>query len=513
MIPKIGQRFSEKIMRQQETLMTPTRSRAGSRRLRAAALTVLALALVGCADASRLDLGERVPLREPPKHTAEAGPALHEHQRILAAYGGAYHDPRLEALISHTVERLVAASEKPDLRYKVTILNSPSVNAFALPNGQLYVTRGLLALANDTSELASVLAHEMGHVIARHAAIREEQLRQAELVSQVASDVFKDPQVGALALAKNKLALATFSRGQELEADGIGVGISSRAGFDPNGAVHFLTSMARNAELRPASGGVDPRMLDFLASHPATPERIKVAEANAKQYTGATGAPAGEKDKAAYLAALDGMVYGEDPGDGFVRGRRFVHPRLGFTFTAPETFALENTAQAVLGVKDGGGQALRVDVVKVPAEQSLSDYLVSGWIDNVDKESIEQLTVNGFPTATAAAKGDQWAFRLYVLRYGNEVYRFIFAAKHRSAEVDRAFREAVNSFRRLTPSEVEGAKPLHLKVVTMGPRQSAADVAHAMAVPDRPLERFLILNGKSAADPPKPGDQVKIIVE
>jgi predicted Zn-dependent protease len=492
--------------------VTPTRSRAGSGRLGAAALAVLALALYGCADAMRLDLGERVPLREPPaKHTVEASPALREHQRILTAYGGAYHDARLEALISHTVERLVAASEKPDLRYKVTILNSPSVNAFALPNGQLYVTRGLLALANDTSELASVLAHEMGHVIARHAAIREEQLRQAELVSQVASDVFKDPQVGALALAKNKLALATFSRGQELEADGIGVGISSRAGFDPNGAVHFLTSMARNAELRPASGGVDPRMLDFLASHPATPERIKIAQANAKQYTAET-ATAGEKDKAAYLAVLDGMVYGEDPGDGFVRGRRFLHPRLGFTFTAPETFALENTAQAVLGVKDGGGQALRVDVVKVPAEQSLADYLVSGWIDNVDKESIEQLAVNGFPAATAAAKGDQWAFRLYVVRFGNEVYRFIFAAKHRSAEIDRVFREAVNSFRRLTPTEVQGAKSLHLKTVTMG-QESAAEMARRMAIPDRPLERFLILNGRTAADPPKPGDQVKIIVE
>jgi predicted Zn-dependent protease len=490
--------------------VTRTRSHATGR---LAALAVLALVLAGCADATRLDLGERVPLREPPaKPTAEAGPAIREHQRILAAYGGAYHDARLEALISHTVERLVAASEKPDLRYKVTILNSPSVNAFALPNGQLYVTRGLLALANDTSELASVLAHEMGHVIARHAAIREEQLRQAELVSQVASDVFKDPQVGALALAKNKLALATFSRGQELEADGIGVGISSRAGFDPNGAVHFLTSMARNAELRPASGGVDPRMLDFLASHPATPERIKIAQANAKQYSSET-ATAGEKDKAAYLAALDNMVYGEDPGDGFVRGRRFLHPRLGFTFTAPETFTLENTAQAVLGVKDGGSQALRVDVVKVPAEQSLADYLVSGWIDNVDKESIEQLTVNGFPAATAAAEGDQWAFRLYVVRFGNEVYRFIFAAKHKSADIDRVFRETVNTFRRLTPAEVQGAKSLHLKLVTMGPGQSAADVARRMVVPDRPLERFLILNGRSAADPPRPGDQVKIIVE
>jgi predicted Zn-dependent protease len=489
--------------------VTPTRNGTARRRLGPAA-AALALALFGCADAARLDFGEHVPLREQPKVAAETGPTLREHQRILAAYGGAYPDAHLEALIGQTVDRLVAVSEKPDLRYKVTILNSPSVNAFALPNGQLYVTRGLLALANDTSELASVLSHEMGHVIARHAAIREEQLRQAELVSQVASDVFKDPQVGALALAKNKLALATFSRGQELEADGIGVGISSRAGFDPYGAVRFLTSMARNAELRPASGGADPRMLDFLATHPATPERIKVAEANAKQYPATSG---GETDKAAYLASLDGMVYGEDPGDGFVRGRRFLHPRLGFTFTAPESFVLDNTSQAVLGVKDGGGQALRVDVVKVPAEQSLQDYLVSGWIDNVDKDSIEQLTVNGFPAATGAAKGDQWAFRLYVVRFGRDVYRFIFATKQRSAELDRVFRESVNTFRRMTPEEIANAKPLHLKVVTVQPHETAEQLAARMAVPDRRLERFLVLNGRRAGAPLKPGEQLKLVVE
>ena len=136
---------------------------------------------------------------------------------------------------------------------------------------------------------------------------------------------------------------------------------------------------------------------------------------------------------------------------------------------------------------------------------------MSGWIDNVDKDSIEELTINDFPAATAAAKGDEWAFRLYVMRFGNEVYRFIFASKHKSAEVDRTFREAVNSFRRLTPEEAQGAKALHLKVVTMD--ASAADMARRMVVPDRPLERFLVLNGRSAADPPKPGEPVKLIVE
>jgi len=468
----------------------------------------LALALFGCADTSRL--GERVPLREPPK-VADSGPAQREHQRILAAYGGIYQDPRLEALISQTVERLVASSERPDLRYKVTILNSPSVNAFALPNGQLYVTRGLVALANDTSELASVLSHEMAHVIARHAAIREDQIKQAMLVSQVASDVFNDPQMGALALAKNKIALATFSRGQELEADGIGVGISSRAGFDPYGAVRFLSAMGRNAELRPAVGGVDPRLLDFLSSHPATPERMKISQANARQYS-APGA--GERDRASYLASLDGLTYGEDPSEGFVRGRRFLHPRLGFTFTAPDGFVLDNTAQAVLGVKDGGGQALRVDVVRVPPEQTLTDYLGSGWIENVEQGSIEQLTVNGFAAATAAAKGDQWVFRLYVVRFSSaDVYRFIFATKQRTPEVDHVFRESVSTFRRMSPAESQAAKPLHLKVVTVQSGDTAERLASRMAVADRPLERFLVINGLGAGHPLKPGDQVKIVVE
>ena len=118
----------------------------------------------------------------PATATAAPIPTQREHQRILAAYNGAYDDPKLESLLNRMVAKLVAASERPDVAYRVTILNSAAVNAFALPTGQLYVTRGLIALANDTSELASVLSHEMSHVIARHAAIREDQARQVALV-------------------------------------------------------------------------------------------------------------------------------------------------------------------------------------------------------------------------------------------------------------------------------------------------------------------------------------------
>src|SRR5690606_5069961 len=131
-----------------------------------------------------------------------------------------------------------------------------------------------------------------------------------------------DPQMGALALAKSKIALASFSRAQELEADGIGVGLAARAGFDPYGATRFLTAMGRNAALKPG-GNVDPRLVDFLSSHPSTPERVKHALAKAREY----GAPGGgARGRAAYLAALGGMPYGEDPSDGLVRGRKFLHP-------------------------------------------------------------------------------------------------------------------------------------------------------------------------------------------
>lgn len=475
-----------------------------------------ALALGGCSSALLTAGGPPAALPQSPRQaaleTAPTGRSQREHERILAAYNGAYDDPKLEALLHQTVAKLIAASERPDLQYRITILNSASVNAFALPSGNLYVTRGLIALANDTSELASVLSHEMSHVIARHAEMRENEARQVALVTRVFTDLGSDPETSALALAKSKIKLASFSRAQELEADGIGIGIAARAGYDPHGAVRFLTSMGRNSDFKstPGQSHIDPRAPDFLSSHPATPERIKNAQANARQFTESTDT---EKDKEAYLGGIDGMAYGEDPSEGFTRGRRFLHPKLGFTFLAPEGFSLDNTAQAVLGVRDGGGQALRMDVVRVPAEQTLVAYLNSGWIENIDQKSVEETTINGLPAATATAKGDQWVFRLYAVRFGSDVYRFIFAGKRMSAEVDHVFREAVASFRRMTIAEMQAAKPLHLRAVTVAPDDTVERLAARMATPDRNLERFRILNGLAAGDRVKPGERVKLVAE
>jgi len=486
------------------------------RRLAGTGIAVLALVLGACsvnlpATAPQASLAAPSP-SPPPMSPAE----LREHQRILAAYGGVYDNPQVQAMVGQLVERLVAASERPDLHYQVTILNSDSVNAFALPTGRLYVTRGLIALANDESELAAVIGHEMGHVIARHAELREEEVRDTELSNRVFSDLVNDPQASALALARSKLTLASFSQKQELEADAIGIGIAARAGYDPYGSVRFLASLERNSDLKPRAGGaINPATPDFLSSHPATPERITHALAVAGQYKPAAADSPQQLAEArgAYLAKIDGMVFGDDPSEGLVRGRRFLHPRLGFTFTAPDGFVLDNTAQAVLGVKRGGDTALRLDVVHVPAEQTLSAYLSSGWIENIDPTSVHDVTINGFPGATATAKGDNWDFRLYAIRFGSDVYRFIFASKNLSADSDRTFRECVDSFRRMTLAEMKEAKPAHLKVVKVAPGDTVEKLASHMAVPDRQVERFRVLNGLDPADRLKPGSEVKIVVE
>jgi predicted Zn-dependent protease len=268
--------------------------------------------------------------------------------------------------------------------------------------------------------------------------------------------------------------------------------------------------MERNAELKAGKSALDPRAQDFLSSHPATPERVQKAQSVARQYTSPENA---ERDREDYLGAVDNIVYGEDPSEGFVRGRRFLHPKLGFTFQAPENFSLDNTAQAVIGVREGGSQAMRFDVVRVPAEQTLGDYLNSGWMENVDKSTTEDITINGFPAASTTARGDTWQFKVYALRFGADVYRFIFAARQKSTESERNARETVNSFRRLTLEEIQAARPLRIKVITVQPGDTVESLAHRMAGVDHPIERFRVLNGLDSKSQVKVRDRVKIVVD
>ncbi|UDL94484.1 M48 family metalloprotease [Lichenihabitans sp. PAMC28606] len=445
-----------------------------------------------------------------PKTTGVDSPAIREHKQLVHVFGGEYHSVATEKLLDEVLAKLAVASEVPSIPYKLTILNSPVVNAFALPSGRIYVTRGLLALANDTSEVAAVMAHEIAHVTARHATQRAEIEKQSAVISQ-AANVIEDRNKGRSFQAYAQLSLASFSRLQELEADRIGVHTIARAGYDPYAASRFLQSLGRSSAMRQSLfGQASVDKPDMMSTHPSTPERIERAIGEARQI----GAPGiGEIGRDRYLAAIDGLPFGDDPAEGFVRGVQFVHPKLGFAFTAPDGFVLENSAQAVLGIANGGEEALRLDRVHVPAETTLQAYLVSGWIDGLQEGSVENIVVNGFQAATATAKGSEWTFRLAAIRYGGEVYRMIFAAKTLSDADDRAFRTSINTFRKITPDEAKNVRPMRIDIVTASDTDTEESLVAKMKAADRPLDLFRVLNDVEAGAALKGGQRYKIVTE
>jgi predicted Zn-dependent protease len=475
---------------------------------RGVAVVCLLVGLAGCGSVGMRD--QMISSATPP----EAGAALMtpktdaEHDRIVASYGGLYDDPAAAQAIARAVGRLVAASDDPSQSYRITILNSPAINAFALPNGNLYVTRGLLALADDTSEVAAVIAHEMAHVTTRHAAARARRAEAASEVNRVVANVMQDQDAQRLALASTQLSLARFSQVQELEADAIGIRTLARAGFDPFASSRFLSSMARFADFRSQRGGGGAsRNPDFLSSHPSTPERIAFAVRAAREI----GAPGiGEQEKDQYLLGLDGMVFGDDPTEGFVRGRSFLHKGLGIQFTVPAGYVLENTTKAVLGT-DATGTALRFDGVALPPESSLVDYLGTGWVNGLDATSIRETTVGDFPTATATARADGWIFQIGLLRKGRTVFRFIFAAQEGQPALEAALVETMGSFRRMSPEESTRLRPLHVRVVRVKPGDTVERLAEQMGGTERKLELFRVLNGLGPTDPLEVGRLVKIV--
>jgi predicted Zn-dependent protease len=444
--------------------------------------------------------------------TTGGTPATTERKRLVDLFGGEYSAPATERFLNDILVRLAPATQTPTETYRVTILNSPIVNAFALPSGDIFVTRGLLALAEDSSEIAAVMAHEIAHVTAQHAAKRAEKEKTAQLFARVSTAVLDRPQEGQEQEARGKLGLAQFSRQQEFEADEIGIKTIGQAGYDPFAASRFLASLGRWTTMRAsllgqnANGGKP----DMMSTHPSTPERIAQAVTEARKI----GAPGvGDSGRDAYLNAISGLAFGDDPSEGLVRGARFVHPKLGFAFAAPEGFVLENQSLALIGVGEGGAQALRLDSVNVDQSTGLETTIASGWIDGLKTSSVETLKIDDLPAATAVAQGEQWSFRLGAVRLGPKVYRLIFAARELTPAVDARFRASINSFHRLSQQEAAAAHPQRIEIVEAGEGDTPETMAKRMAIADRPLEQFLMLNGLERDAVLKAGTHYKIVVE
>jgi predicted Zn-dependent protease len=432
-----------------------------------------------------------------------------QHPRILATYGGEYSDPKLERMVAKVVGSLTIVSANPTQTYRITILNSPNVNAFALPGGYLYVTRGLLALANDSAELAAVIAHEMGHVTANHGLQRQQKEADEMLAGRVVSDVLGESPSAKMALIRGKLRLAQFSRNQELEADAIGIKTTGLAGYEPFAAARFLQSMAAYSDFRSISGATDPS-LDFLASHPNAPQRIELARMHARQFgvQGATGAT----DRDSFLAGIDGLLYGDTPEEGYVRGNTFMHPGLGISFSVPPNFVIDNSAAAVTATGPGD-MAIRFDGVSVAGSIGLSDYVRSGWVAGLDASSVRDVTINGYEAATASANAEGWRFSIAVIRANGQIYRLLTAAPLANTALEPVASAVSSTFKVLTASEKAALKPLHVRVLTVKPGETVGSLAARMIGVDRKLDLFRLLNALGPGATVSAGDKVKIITD
>ena len=476
---------------------------------------LLALSLAGCRSLLDPTYSSSVGPSNTPQTVAElekddprARLGAREHPRIVASYGGEFSDPRVERQLARIVGALTLVSENPRQTYRITILNSPAVNAFALPGGYLYITRGLLALANDSSEVAAVIAHEMAHVTANHGLQRRQREEAEVIASRVAAEILSSEIAGQQALARSKLRLAAFSRQQELEADVIGIRMLGRAGFDPYAAPRFLQSMEAYSRFQADDSDSDPT-LDFLSTHPDAPKRLELANREARAF----GPPGtGDRDRDAYLQSINGLLYGDSPNEGYVRGLTFMHPTLGIRFSVPTGFRIDNTAQAVLATGPGD-IAIRFDGVPNRRRMSLAGYLTSGWVTGLDPDSVEEIDIGGLDAAKARASAGEWDFDVTVIRLDNRIYRILTAAPAGSTRLERVAGEVRNSFRRMTPAETAELQPLRIEVLTAKPGDTVRSLANRMRGTNRRLELFRLLNALQSGDAISAGTEVKIVTD
>ncbi len=440
-----------------------------------------------------------------------------EHPKLLKAFGGAYQDAGLTRYLNGLGGLLQSTSEQPKPPFTFTLLDSPVINAFAMPGGYVYVSRGLMALANDEAELAGVVAHEIGHVTARHSAQRMSRGMLAGIGAAVLGAVVGEPMLGDVANLAAGTYIQGFSRDQEFEADQLGVRYLTRAGFDPMAMASFLAAMGTEHELALKIAGKEGRdpAAGLFSSHPRTGARVEKAAASAR--SGAEISLARDGD--IYLDQIDGMIYGDSPNQGYVRGREFAHAGFKFRFTAPPGFRLHNSEAAVLG-EHSGGALMRFDGRKLDdPSQTTQRYLTRVWAKGFDFSGVETIDINGMEAATGAGtmsgRDGRRDVRLVAIRFSrDQVYRFLFLTPpDQTARLNEELRRTTFSFRRLSAAAAAALKPLRLRVVRVRSGDTPQSLARRMAVENFALERFRVLNGLRPGEALQPGRRVKIISE
>ncbi len=413
----------------------------------------------------------------PPAGTAAAEPAP-------VAEGAVYRDAGLTAYVGRVGARLLAAAGLPARAWRFAVLDTPEPNAYVLPGHEIVITRGMLALVNDEAELAVVLAHEIGHAVAGHR-----------------------PGGGAAG-----------RRAAELEADRLGMAYVARAGYDALAQIDVLRTLRASRALETTLAGGDPRGTDAGGGdHPALSERLHAAAEGAARV-GRTGA----RQRNAYLAAIDGLVFGDGPAQGYLRGRSFVHPDERFAFDPPPGYTVVNAPDVVAA--EGPRTAVLLLDARPDPGGTPADYLAGTWAPEIARGvrtdgigGVRSVRIGGLPAAQArlalANDGSRRVAELTVVRWGGRLYRLTGLYEPGDRAAAAALAAAAASFRPLTRAEAARAAPLRIRIHRIEAGDDVAAMARTMPVGAASRARFDLLNGLSPGRSLRVGDRVKLVGE
>ncbi|WP_395670756.1 M48 family metalloprotease [Phenylobacterium sp.] len=440
-------------------------------------------------------------------------PVPREHVATIEAYGGLL-EGRQAAYVRQVGERVAGAAGRRDCGFHV--VNSPAVNAFTAPPGcHVYITRGLLAILNSEAELAAVLGHEVGHVTANHAGGRQQRTVLSGIGALIVGAVTGSGELAQLANRFGQLNVLSYSRNQEFQADALGVRYLTAGGYAPHAVADMLSALQAEDQLSERQRNQEPAKAvpEWARTHPLTGERIARAAQEARRVTPQPGASEREEP---FFAAIDGLLYGDDPEQGFVNRRGFAHPGLGVAFDAPPGVTLSNSPQAVKiegpnnlageftitgrsgrDLEDQAYQALRRAAGQTPVQAGRAERVRSGGMDGIVLPALARSQRGTVEVTVAVFEGGP-----------NQTFQFLFLAPNGGA---RTVDELIRSLRRVGPRESAELRARRIEVIAARPGDTPERLAQRMAVDEARLDTFLMLNGLRPGDPLPAGRRVKVV--
>lgn len=439
------------------------------------------------------------------------------HPQILEEFGGAYSGSQFN-YVQSVGKKVAVQSRLADSQsaYTITLLDSPVNNAFAVPGGYVYVTRQLLALMNDEGELASVLGHEVGHIAARHAQKRSTRSILGQILSVGVGILTGSSELMQVAGQAAQLYTLSYSRSQEYQADDLGIRYLAGSGYDPYAAADMLAALDAQDKLSATANGSSNRVIPSWArTHPLTADRVARARTKAVQ----TGLKAGTglRNRDAFLTALNGTLYDDDPKQGIIDGRWFRHPDLRLAFQAPQGFAMQNSPQAVSIVGSSGQAQFGGGALGGGLDSYIGQVFraIGGDSQQLSYSTPRGRTVNGIPAASSVARANTQSgpVDVTVTAYRwSDTQAFHIVTIAAAGTGAGPFESLVNSVQRLTPEQAAAIKPRVIEVVTVKPGDTVASLSSRMAYADYRAERFRVLNALGPNDAVRAGQRVKLIV-